>query len=178
MLGSVGIAGTTAAIVFASGVYVVERDWPARSRAADAPPTDLTSAPWASAGSAMGMAGPGALDQEATDAESAPAGSAGIPRVAAPAAPSPPSEVSEAASLPARTSAPMRKGYGTLKLISSQNATVYVTGVAVGATNRPHEVRCGRSFVRIGEPTPHGTQWLGKGRTVAITCGALTEVGF
>ena len=43
--------------------------------------------------------------------------------------------------------------------------TVYVLGVAVGPSNQPIEVRCGRRFVRIGEPTTinatsiRGTTW-------------------
>jgi serine/threonine-protein kinase len=71
-----------------------------------------------------------------------------------------------------------RKGHGLLKLNSSQNATVYVTGVPVGPSERPVEVRCGRFFVRLGEPTRDGTRWLTEGRTVRVKCGVLTEVSF
>ncbi|MGK3999784.1 hypothetical protein [Sorangium sp. So ce1024] len=55
---------------------------------------------------------------------------------------------------------------------------MYVMGVAVGPSNQPNEVRCGRRFVRIGEPTRNGTRWLVEGRTVSIKCGALTEASF
>ncbi|WP_437276995.1 hypothetical protein WME90_37980 [Sorangium sp. So ce375] len=48
----------------------------------------------------------------------------------------------------------------------------------VGPSDRPVEVRCGRFFVRLGEPTRDGTRWLTEGRTVVIKCGALTEVSF
>ncbi|WP_437966137.1 hypothetical protein WMF04_42020 [Sorangium sp. So ce260] len=102
--------------------------------------------------------------------------------------PTPPAQpVAEAAPAPpqqpvvdAGASAPPipRRGYGFLKLNSSQNATVYVTGVAVGPSNQPIEVRCGRFFVRIGEPTRDGTRWLTEGRSVRIKCGALTEASF
>ncbi|WP_438039479.1 hypothetical protein [Sorangium sp. So ce128] len=71
-----------------------------------------------------------------------------------------------------------RKGHGLLKLNSSRNATVYVTGVPVGPSERPVEVRCGRFFVRLGEPTRDGTRWLTEGRTVRVKCGVLTEVSF
>ncbi|WP_437732294.1 hypothetical protein [Sorangium sp. So ce1335] len=72
-----------------------------------------------------------------------------------------------------------RNGYGLLKLNSPQNGTVYVMGVAVGPSNQPIEVRCGRRFfVRLGEPTRNGTRWLAEGRSVRIKCGALTEESF
>ncbi|WP_437722646.1 hypothetical protein [Sorangium sp. So ce861] len=90
-----------------------------------------------------------------------------------PAPPQPPAIQAEA-SAPRKS----RRGYGFLKLNSSHNATVYVTGVAVGPSNQPIEVRCGRFFVRLGEPTRNGTRWLAEGRTVRIKCGALTEAAF
>ncbi|WP_438024402.1 hypothetical protein [Sorangium sp. So ce233] len=50
--------------------------------------------------------------------------------------------------------------------------------MAVGPSNQPIEVRCGRFFVRLGEPTPNGTRWLVEGRSVRVKCGALTEESF
>ncbi|WP_438005579.1 hypothetical protein WME89_43885 [Sorangium sp. So ce321] len=97
-----------------------------------------------------------------------------VPSPAAEALPPPPQPPAQATA-----SAPVpRSGHGLLKLNASRDATVYVTGVAVGPSNQPIEVRCGRFFVRLGEPTPKGTRWLTEGRTVIIKCGALTEASF
>ncbi|XXY15782.1 hypothetical protein WME88_46830 [Sorangium sp. So ce216] len=108
------------------------------------------------------------------------------PPPAAEATPPPPPPAAEALPPPppppaqaAANAAPIpRSGHGLLKLNASRDATVYVTGVAVGPSNQPIEVRCGRFFVRLGEPTPKGTRWLAEGRTVTIKCGALTEASF
>ncbi|WP_437658198.1 hypothetical protein [Sorangium sp. So ce1182] len=98
-----------------------------------------------------------------------------VPLPAAEALPPPPQPPAQAAA----SAAPVpRSGHGLLKLNAPRDATVYVTGVAVGPSNQPIEVRCGRFFVRLGEPTPKGTRWLAEGRTVIIKCGALTEASF
>ncbi|MGK3985331.1 hypothetical protein WME99_19965 [Sorangium sp. So ce136] len=109
-----------------------------------------------------------------------------VPPPAAEAVPPPPQPTAEALPPPppppaqaAASAAPIpRSDHGLLKLNASRDATVYVTGVAVGPSNQPIEVRCGRFFVRLGEPTPKGTRWLAEGRTVIIKCGALTEASF
>jgi hypothetical protein len=184
-LAAIGIAGTTAAIVFSSGVYLVERGGARVQSAAPRPPTEAVAAtsgdagPGPQAGSIPRVEGTGATRGAAT-AEVEPSPDAEIsatPWTGAPegrALPSGPPAAAPAASTPP---AP-RKGHGTLQLTSARDATVYLTGVAVGRSNRPLEVRCGRFFVRLGEPTPDGTRWLGEGRTVVIRCGALTEVSF
>ncbi|WP_437673333.1 hypothetical protein [Sorangium sp. So ce131] len=99
------------------------------------------------------------------------------PPGAEPAAPPQPPPSAEPAA-PAGAARVPRSGHGLLQLNAARDATVYVTGVAVGPSNQPIEVRCGRFFVRLGEPTRNGTRWLAEGRTVIVKCGALTEVSF
>jgi hypothetical protein len=178
-LGAIGVAGTTAAIVFAAGVYFVERGW----TGTPAPPrTDAAAVAVNAAGTTARSATLAAPTQGAPGPASAPAASATAPeRTATPrssdlAEASPPAAKAPAA--PEKTAAAPRKGYGALEVTSARKATVYVTGVAVGPSNQRVEARCGRAFVRLGEPTTNGTRWLGEGRTVAVRCDALTEVDF
>ncbi|XXX75041.1 hypothetical protein WMF30_46045 [Sorangium sp. So ce134] len=212
-LGTIGVALTTAAIVFALGVYTVETNLPglaargrealtANAAASDpaslntaastqaAAPVQLAVPPPASATEAAAQAAPPPQPVEppppaqpsaepATPPPAQPSADPAPPPPAQPSAdPAPPP--SQQPAVEAGSSAPRspRRGYGFLKLNSSRNATVYVTGVAVGPSNQPIEVRCGRFFVRIGEPTRNGTRWLAEGRTVRIKCGALTEANF
>ncbi len=187
--------------MFALGIYAVETslpgletrsrealppakaagDGPARaiaaaSKQADAP-EQLAAPPPASTTDAAALAAPPPSDAEPPAPPAPP--SAEPPAPPAPPSAEPPAPPQQPA-VEAGASAPAipRPGYGFLKLTSSQNATVYVLGVAVGPSNQPIEVRCGRRFVRIGEPTPDGTRWLTEGRSVRIKCGALTEASF
>ncbi|WP_437810366.1 hypothetical protein [Sorangium sp. So ce1078] len=188
--------------MFTLGVYAVETSLPGlapSSRDAlpanatdDGPASVLAAASRQAAAPEQLPAAPPASTTEAAAQAPPPPSHAETPappaQPSAEAAPTPPAQPSaEAAPAPpqqpvveAGASAPPipRRGYGFLKLNSSQNATVYVTGVAVGPSNQPIEVRCGRFFVRIGEPTRDGTRWLTEGRSVRIKCGALTEASF
>ncbi|AUX36567.1 uncharacterized protein SOCE836_087750 [Sorangium cellulosum] len=137
-----------------------------------AAPVQLTAQSPTSATDAAAQAAPRRLPPRPRAPPSQPRGSA---RASTPPPPAPPPPASQAEASAPRSP---RRGYGFLKLNSSQNATVYVTGVAVGPSNQPIEVRCGRFFVRLGEPTRNGTRWLAEGRTVRIKCGALTEAAF
>ncbi|MGK4001946.1 hypothetical protein WMF31_04940 [Sorangium sp. So ce1036] len=219
-LGAMGVALSTAALVFTLGVYTVEEGLSARTaRSREVPPASAAvtgfarfavaaslraavpvqpgASPSASAiddaaGPARPMPPP-APSAEAASPPPAPTPSAESapppPTPSAEAAPPPPTPSAESApppkpsaesAPPPKPSAPRipRRGHGMLQLNTAQNATVYVTGVAVGPSNQPIEVRCGRFFVRLGEPTRHGTRWLAEGRTVVVKCGELTEVSF
>ncbi|AUX25945.1 uncharacterized protein SOCEGT47_064980 [Sorangium cellulosum] len=204
-----GVALSTAALVFTLGVYTVEEGLSARTaRRREVPPASAAvtgfarvavvaslraavpvqpgTSPSASAiddaaGPARPMPPP-APSAEAASPPPTPSAEAASPppTPSAEAASPPPAPSAEAASPPPKPSAPRipRRGHGMLQLNAAQNATVYVTGVAVGPSNQPIEVRCGRFFVRLGEPTRHGTRWLAEGRTVVVKCGELTEVSF
>ncbi|WP_437645731.1 hypothetical protein [Sorangium sp. So ce362] len=186
--------------MFALGIYAVETslpgletrsrealpakaagDGPARAIAAASKRTDapeqLAAPPPASTTEAAAQAAPPPPSAEPPAPPAPP--SAEPPAPPAPPGAEPPAPPQQpAVEAGARTPPIPRSGYGILKLNSSQNATVYVLGVAVGPSNQPIEVRCGRRFVRIGEPTRDGTRWLTEGRSVRIKCGALTEASF
>jgi hypothetical protein len=179
VLGSIGVAGATAAIVFACGVYIVE------VHGAGTPEEPRTVAVTTAArGVARATRARRGAPAETVAGPAPHVSAASAPAPALAAAPSPsglaasPPPATEAPAAPEDAPAAPREGYGALKVSSARDATVYVTGVAVGPTDRVVEARCGRAFVRLGEPSPHGTRWLSKGRTVVIKCGALTEVGF
>jgi hypothetical protein len=152
---SLGVAAITGAAVFAAGVYIAEHRWPG--------PRPHPSTPQASSAAST--------EERVATASPAPA-----PRISAPPAPTavPPETTAAPTTVP--TARPARAGYGSLEVLSSAEATVYVNGIAAGPTHRPLEVRCGRFFLRLGAPTPHGTKWLGPGKTVLIECEAASKV--
>ncbi|WP_437315380.1 hypothetical protein [Sorangium sp. So ce385] len=190
--------------MFALGVYAVETGLPGLAeRSRDALPANMAASDPASVTTAASNTAaaqqadapvqltaqpPPSATDAAAQAAPPPPPAAPPPQPSPEAPPAPPPQPSPEAATPppqppaiqAEASVPRnpRRGYGFLKLNASQNATVYVTGVAVGPSNQPIEVRCGRFFVRLGEPTRNGTRWLAEGRTVRIKCGALTEAAF
>jgi serine/threonine-protein kinase len=114
----------------------------------------------------------------------APAGSAPIVVVV----PQPPQVVMQptatAAASAAATAAPaitdpaqLPPDTGLLTVTSPVEATVYMNGSAVGPTNQPLKVLCGRWFVRIGTPPESGTPtWMANGASVAIGCQRATKI--
>ena len=57
-----------------------------------------------------------------------------------------------------------------------QKADVYINGRSSGPVNDTLQVRCGRWFVRLGNPTDSGVpEWSTKGETVIVPCqGSVT----
>lgn len=177
-LGTIGVAGTTAAVVFAVGVYIVEQGW----TGASAPSRQDVGAAAGNAGATASSVPLAAPMPRAPGTGSAPVAITAAPK---PTAPQPTSDLvgaspsaAKAPAAPEKVVAAPRTGYGALRVTSARDATVYVTGVAVGPSNQRVEARCGRAFVRLGEPTRNGTRWLGEGRSVIVKCEALTEVDF
>ena len=179
-LASLGVATLTGVAVFAVGVYIAERRWPV-ARTRDPAPHATSAAPQR----------PPPTYAAATEAPAQPIAPAAAPTIAsAPAIASAPIIASapetpaaapaEGASAPGARAAgfPLSPGYGSLKIVSGAEATVYVNGVAAGATHQPLAVRCGRFFVRLGAPSPQGTRWAGPGKTVVIPCGSAIEAIF
>lgn len=84
---------------------------------------------------------------------------------------------------PAPTAAPavadeLPAGFGRLTIGGPLSGSVYVNGVAFGATGAPAAVPCGRKFVRVGIPGENGLppHWLARGQTVIIPCAGSIEI--
>ncbi len=65
------------------------------------------------------------------------------------------------------------KNRGLLLVRSRSNATVYLHGRKVGATNKKHEIACGQLFVRLGRDGP---TWVSPGLGLFLRCRQLNVV--